>query len=163
LRNPFLVAIAGVASLAHAAHADPRPIHGSVGIGGTFVAVGEDGDHFRNDLAFTLKWRSRFGGIVAWRSFDAGSLGDGDHAGLLTAGLVYEGGAARPRLVLDLVVEAGADLDQKAPLFGGAILTTLTIVGPLGVALHTGAYLVIDGVDDSRLHLLSSALLVARW
>ena len=34
--------------------------------------------------------------------------------------------------------------------------TTLAIVGPLGVALDTGGYLVIDGVDHTRL-VLSSA------
>jgi len=140
-----------------------RPIHGSIGGGGALVWVGEDGDHFRNDLAFDLKWRSRYGGLVAWHAFDAASLGDGDHKGFLTAGLVYEGGAARPRLVLDLSVEAGFDLDQKAPVVGGGIRPTITIIGPVGVVLHTGAYLVIDGVDDSRLHIQSNMLFVARW
>ena len=152
-----------VALLLLATTAYARPIHGSIGGGRALVLAGEDGDRFRNDLAFDLKWRSRYGGSIAWRAFDAGTLGDGDHDGMLLAGLVYEGGAARPRLVLDLTVEVGADLDQKAPVIGGGIKTTLTVIGPLGVVLHTGAYLVIDGVEDSRLHLQGNALIVARW
>lgn len=143
--------------------ADARPIHGSIGGGGALVFLGEDGDRFRNELSLDLKWRSRYGGIVAWRAFDAGSLGDGDHEGLVTGGLVYEAGAARPRLVLDLTAEVGVDLDQKAPLVGGGIRNTIAIVGPLGVVLHTVAYVVIDGIDDSRLHLQGNALLAVRW
>lgn len=151
----LLLALAGVA------HA--RPIHGSLGGGGVLVLLGEDGDRYRGDVAFDLKWRSRYGGSIAWRAFDKGSLGDGKHDGMVLAGLVYEAGAARPRLVLDLIVEAGADLDQKAPVIGGGIKNTITIIGPLGVVLHTGAYVVIDGVDDSRFHLQSNLLVAARW
>lgn len=143
------------------AHA--RPIHGSIGAGGALVLVGDDGDRFRNELSADVKWRSRYGAIVGWRAFDAGSLGDGDHLGLVTAGLVYEAGAARPRLVLDLVVEVGADLDQRAPLVGGGLRNTLAIIGPLGVVLHTAAYVVIDGVADSRLHIQGNALIALRW
>ncbi len=134
-----------------------RPIHGSIGAGGTLVLTGEQGDRTRADVAVDLKWHSRYGGIVAWRAFDQ------DRKGLVTAGVVYEGGAARPRLVLDLVAELGADLDQKAPLAGGGIRSTLTIIGPLGVSLYTGAYLVWDGIDDSRVQVQSNALLVASW
>lgn len=153
--------LAAVCLLATAAHA--RPIHGSAGAGGALVLLGEDGDRLRSEVSLDLKWRSRYGAIVGWRAFDAGSLGDGDHRGLVTAGLVYEAGAARPRLVLDLVAEVGADLDQEAPLVGGGIRNTLTVVGPLGVVLHTAAYLVIDGIDDSRLHVQSNLLVALRW
>ena len=153
-----VVALVVIATAAHA-----RPIHGAIGAGGSLVLLGEDGDRLRSEVAFNLKWRSRYGGSIAWRAFDQGSLGDGKHDGMVLAGLVYEGGAARPRLVLDLIVEAGVDLDQKAPVVGGGILNTLTIIGPLGVQLHTGAYLVVDGVDDSRFHLQSNLLVSARW
>jgi hypothetical protein len=153
-----LLLLLAIATPAHA-----RPIHGSIGGGGAIVIAGEDGDHFRNELSLDLKWRSRYGAILGWRAFDYGSFGDGEHKGLLTGGLVYEAGAARPRLVLDLTLEAGADLDQEAPLVGGGIRNTLTIYGPLGVVGHLGAYLVIDGVDDSRLHLQSNLLVVLRW
>ena len=48
-------------------------------------------------------------------------------------------------------------------MLGGGIRNTLTIIGPLGVALDTGAYLVVDGIDHSRFVLAANALLVARW
>ena len=150
MRSFFVVVL--LASTAHA-----RPYHGSVGAGGALVLLGDQGDRQRADIVVDLKPRSRYGGIVGWRAFDE------ERKGLVTAGLVYEGGAARPRLVLDLIVEVGADLDQKAPLAGGGIRSTLTIIGPVGVALSTNVYLVLDGVEDSRLHLQSNALLVAIW
>ena len=134
-----------------------RSWHGSIGAGGAFVLTGERGDRQRAELAIEVKPRSRFGALVAWRAFDQ------DRDGLVTAGLVYEGAAARPRLVLDLHVDIGADLDESAPLIGGGIRTTLTIIGPLGIVLDTGAYLIIDGVDNSRLQLQSSALVVFRF
>jgi hypothetical protein len=76
---------------------------------------------------------------------------------------VYEPAAARPTLVIDLHADVGADLDQRAPLVGGGIRTSLGIYGPLGVALDTGGYLVIDGVDHTRLVLASSVSLIAKW
>ena len=141
--------------LAGTAHA--RPIHGSIGAGGALLFTGEQGDRFRGEVAADLKWHSRYGGILAWRAFDK------DRNGLLTGGLVYEAAAARPRLVIDLVAEAGWDLDQKRPLVGAGIRSTLTIIGPLGVSFHTGAYFVIDDLDGSRLQIQSDALVVARW
>lgn len=143
--------------LASTAHA--RPYHGSIGAGGALVLLGEQGDRQRADLVVDLKPRSRYGVVAGWRAFDPTA----DRHGLVTAGLVYEGGAARPRLVLDLIVELGYDLDQQAPLAGGGIRSTLTLFGPLGVALSTNAYVVLDGVDDSRLHLQSGALLTASF
>lgn len=137
--------------------ADARPWHGSVGAGGTFVLLGDGGNRQRAEIALELKPRSRFGGVLAWRAFDEESNGT------ITAGLVYEGAAARPRIVLDLHVDLGLELDRTAPVIGGGIRTTLKIVGPLGVGLDTGVYLVLDGVDDSRLQLQSTTLLVARW
>ena len=145
-----LVALTGVA-------AADRPWHGSVSAGGALVLTGDRGDRQRAELAIDLKPRSRFGGVVAWRAFDR------DRDGLVTAGLVYECAAARPRLVLDLHVSIGIDLDDTVPLAGAGIRTTLAIVGPLGVVLDTGAYLVIDGIDDSRLQLQSSACLAFRF
>jgi hypothetical protein len=148
-----------VGSLATATWAQPAPrgVHGSVGGGTSLLLSGAEGDRSRFELELELEPRSRFGGLVAWRAFDA------DHHGMLLGGLVYEAGAARPRLVLDLHADAGADLDQKAPVVGGGIRTTITIWGPLGAGLDGGAYLVIDGVDDSRLVIASSGSLVVRW
>lgn len=148
--------IAGVLAAPAWASAD-RPVHGSAGAGAAFLWTGADGDRYRYELELDLEPRSRFGGLVAWRGFDA------DHHGMLLAGLVYEAGAARPTLVVDLHADVGADLDQRAPVFGGGIRTTLTIWGPFGVALDGGAYLVIDGVDNTRLAIASSTSAVVRW
>lgn len=152
-RRAALIALA--LALPGAAAAD-RAIHGSAGAGGALVLTGDRGDRTRLDVVVDLKI-GRFGGIAAWRALD------GEHDGLVTAGLIYEAAAARPRLVIDLHGEAGADLDARAPLLGGGVRTTIAIVGPLGVALDLGAYLVLDGIDDTRLQLQSSALAVLRW
>ncbi|MCW5807531.1 MAG: hypothetical protein KIT31_34560 [Deltaproteobacteria bacterium] len=134
-----------------------RPWHGSLGAGGSLLATGARGDGTRFDLAADLKPRSRFGALVAWRAFD------GDHRGLLTGGVVYEAGAARPRLVLDLHADAGIDLDNVRPLVGGGLRTTITVIAPLAVQLDTGALLVVDGVEGTRLQIYTSALLGARF
>ena len=138
------------------AHAE-RPLHGSVGAGGSFLTTGSQGDRWRLDVAVDLKPRSRYGFLLAWRAFDE------DHRGLVTAGLVFEGAAARPRLVLDLHADIGADLDQPAPLVGGGLRVTLGIKGPLALVYDGCVFLVLDGIDDSRLQLQSTLLVVARW
>jgi len=152
--KPSLVALVVLASAP--ARAD-RPIHGSLGGGSALLVTGEGDKRFRYELELDIEPASRYGGLVAWRGFD------GDHRGMLLGGLVFEGGAARPRLVVDLHADLGADLDQRAPVVGGGIRTTLTIYKLLGLALDGGAYLVIDGVDDSVLRIMGSTSLVARF
>ncbi len=137
--------------------APARTLHGSAGAGGSLIVTGSQGDRFRFDVELDLKPRSRYGVLLAWRAFDA------DHRGLVTAGILYEGAAARPTLVLDLHADVGVDLDQRAPLVGGGIRPTLQIIGPLGLVYDGGAYLILDGFDNSRLQLQSTLLLVARW
>ncbi len=151
-RLAIAVAMLGAA----VAHAE-RPLHGSVGAGGSVVATGSQGDRWRLDLAVDFKPRSRYGVLLAWRAFDE------NHRGLVTAGLAFEGGASRPRLVVDLHADVGVDLDQRAPLIGGGIRPTIGIIGPLGVVYDGGAYIILDGLDDSRIQLMSTLLLVARW
>jgi hypothetical protein len=162
-RSAPLVALCALAGSARGDDdaASARPFHGSIGAGGGLLLAGENGGN-RGRLSAEVDVLpggafGRFGGLVAWRAVD------GDHAGLVCAGLVFEAAASRPLLVLDLHADAGADLDQRAPLVGGGIRTTLTIIGPLGVALDTGLYVVIDGVDHSRLVVESNAMVVARW
>lgn len=150
------IAIAGVLIAAGPAHAERRT-HGSAGGGGALLLTGERGDRTRFDVAVDLKLGGRFGAGLAWRAFDA------EHRGLVLGGLVFEAGAARPRLVIDLHADLGADLDSRAPVAGGGVRTTIALVGPLGIALDLGAYLVIDGLDDTRLQIQSNALAVLRW
>lgn len=131
--------------------------HGSVGAGGALLLTGGGDARARLEVAADLKLRGRFGALAAWRAAGGG------HRGLVTAGLAFEAGAARPRLVLDLHADLGADLDAGAPLAGGGVRATLAIAGPLGVVLDAGAYLVLDGVDGTRLQLQGSALIALRW
>ena len=134
-----------------------RPWHGSASAGGTLLITGDGGDRGRFELEVDVEPGSRFGALVAWRGFD------GDHRGLACAGLVYEAGAARPRLVLDLHADAGIDLDREAPVAGAGLRTTLAIAGRFGLALDSGGYLVIDGVDATRLVLATGAAVVATF
>lgn len=137
--------------------ASARPWHGSVGGGSSFLLTGAEGDRQRFELAVDLTPGSRYGGHIAWRAFDD------VHRGLLLAGAVFEAGAARPRLVVNLHTDVGVDLDRVAPVVGGGVRTTLTIWKMIGVGLDAGGYLVVDGIDDTRLVLASSASLVVRW
>jgi hypothetical protein len=153
--------LALVLALSTTAAADDRPWHGSVGAGGSLMLAGGQGDRSRIDAAIDLKPGSRYGVSLAWKAIEPR---DNDHHdGLLIAGLVYEGAAARPRLTLDLHADVGFDLDAKRPLFGGGIRPTLTIYGPVGLVLDTGVYVIVDGVDGTRVQLMSSTLLAVRW
>lgn len=149
-------ALAIICVLATPAAAE-RPVHGSVGGGTSFLLTGAGGDRNRFELELDIEPASRFGGHIAWRAFDD------EHRGLLMGGLVYEAGAARPRLVVNLHGDVGADLDVTAPVVGGGVRTTLTIWRMIGVGLDGGGYLVIDGVDDTRFVIATSAALVIRW
>ena len=71
--------------------------------------------------------------------------------------------AARRLLVVDLHADAGADLYQTAPVFGGGVRTTVTLWNMIGVGLDGGGYLVIDGVDNTRFVIATSASIVGRW
>lgn len=144
-----------VAQVAHAD--DSRPLHGSVGAGSSLAITGAEGDHLRFDIAIDVKPKSRYGITASWRQFDA------DHRGLLVAGIVYEGAAARPRLVLDLHASAGVDLERPAPLVAAGIRPTLAIIGPLALVFDLTAYVILDGVDDSRFQLASSTLVAFKW
>lgn len=154
LALPLLLALA----LAPVAHADGgRPLHGSASAGGTLLLTGDGGDHQRAELELDVEPWSHLGALVAWRGFD------GTHDGLVTAGLAYEAGAARPRLVIDLHADLGLDLDQRAPVAGGGVRVLLEIIGPLGIALDSGSYLVVDGTQNTRLAITTGAAIAAIW
>jgi len=158
-------ALAIVVALAGGARADyadepPRPVHGSAGVGTAFLVTGDNGDRNRFDAEVDVEPGGRFGHyglLVALRGFDD------NHAGLLGAGLVFEAAAARPRLVLDLHADAGADLDARRPFAGGGVRTLLGIVGPLALAFDVTACVVIAGSQDTRLVFAGDTQVVLRW
>jgi hypothetical protein len=160
IRAAAALALLG-ASAPGAARAE-RGLHGSAGAGGALLATGARGDRARGDraridAAVDVKLRGRLGVLAAWRAWDR------EHRGIVTAGAVYEAGAARPRLVLDLHADLGADLDARAPVAGGGLRATLAIAGPIGAVLDGCALLAIDGVEHTRLQLQGSALVAVRW
>ena len=156
-----LLALLALTAVARAdARPIDRPIHGSIGIGGTFLVSGDDGDRNRLDVEADIEPGGRFGHygvLVALRGFDR------HHDGILCAGFVFEAAAARPRVVIDLHVDAGVDLDGTHPVAGGGIRTVVGIIGPLGVGLDAGAYLAIAGSQDTRLVVAGDAMVIARW
>jgi hypothetical protein len=154
-----LLALLAVVTSRGTAHAD-RPIHGSVGFGGALLLTGDQGDRNRLSAELDIEPGGRFdtyGALVALRAFDR------QHAGLLCVGLMYEAAAARPRLVIDLHADLGVDLDGIHLVAGGGVRTVLGIIGPLGVALDTGAYVVLAGSQDTRLAFMGETSIVARW
>ncbi len=161
MRAALAVAAALAATSTARADDGARPWHGSARGGGSLLFTGAKGDRFRVDVALDVKLHSRYGVSLAWRAIEP--LGDDKRSGLAIAGLVFEAAAARPLLVLDLHADAGADLDLHRPLVGGGVRTTLTIVKPFAVVLDTGAYLVVDGVDGTRLQLQSSLSIGVAW
>lgn len=166
MRAPLVIlaALGGVAlgsvapsSVAPSSVAWARPWHGSVGAGGSFLLTGDEGDRYRAEVDVDVEPGSKYGGHIAWRGFDD------KHHGLLLGGLIYEAGAARPRLVVDLHGDVGVDLDHTTPVVGGGVRTTVTVWRFIGVGLDAGAYLVVDGIEDTRLVIASSGSLVIRW
>lgn len=159
----MLRALAIVTVLASAASAEDgaarteRSVHGSVGGGGSLLLTGEQGDRWRVDAAIDVKPWHRYGILLAARAFDE------SRQGLVLGGVIFEAASARPRLVLDLHASLGLDLEARAPAGGGGIRTTLTIYKLLGIAFDLGAYLVIDGFDETRLQIQSTTALVVRW
>ncbi len=151
------LALAITIPTAAAETAAERPWRVSAGVGGATLVTGHGGDRWRLDVVLDVKPASRYGALVAWRAIDEA------HRGLVLGGLIYEAGAARPRLVIDLHGDAGLDLDAGAPALGGGIRSTIGVWGPLGVALDTSAHLVLDGVDDARIQLAFGARAALRW
>ena len=144
-----LVVLALVPSIASA----DRAWHGSLAGGSGLALTGGGGDRVRYDLALDLKPASRYGVTLGWRQLD------GDHAGLLVAGLLFEAAAARPRLTIDFHTDVGLDLDDPHPLVAGGLRTMIGVVGPLAVILDVTPYLVLGDYDALRLQIAGSALL----
>ena len=128
-----------------------RPWRYSVGVGVDLPLTGSMGPSLA--AAVEVRPGRRVGGIARAQVSDAGDRG------LATIGLLYEAGAARPRLWLELHAELGATWGEVHPVVGGGVLVHLTVFGPVGIVVDTGAHLVYDGVDTEL--ALSSTLLLA--
>jgi hypothetical protein len=150
--SPRIGVIAGAiaAVLAPAvARADQRPpdrvrqVHASVG-GGTYLGLTGAG----------------WGPIGVAELYPAGRFGrlgvrgelrgyEGADAGQVTAGVVYEAAASRPRLQLAVYADAGVTWgDDYDPVAGGGVETHLWVWGPIAIATTGGLSLRIDGTDS---------------
>ncbi|MCL4224338.1 MAG: hypothetical protein KJZ91_07635 [Myxococcales bacterium] len=159
-RGAALIALATVTTaITTAARAEPaRPV-GALGLGGDLALSGPS-PRQRAAVDLTLYVRQRLGVYAAARQVTLSPLAD---AGQLTLGVAYRAAAARPRLELVLHGDAGVAW-PLAPVAGGGVTTYLWPTR-LPLALTTGAsvYLIVDGVDATRLAVsLGLGLAVAR-
>lgn len=160
--QPRRVAGLALAVLLLAGNAAAEPAaHGSAAVGAELLGTGLAGhDRLRLTAALAYappRWQRR-GVVVALRQL---SLDDASpRRAVLTGGLTFEAGAARPRLALALYADAGVALGPTAPVAGGGLRVTSQLLGPLAVVVDVGGHLVVD-VGAGDLHLaLGAALLV---
>jgi hypothetical protein len=126
----------------------PRPLHGSLGLGGATVFGGVD--RFSAASAIDVLPGGRFGrwGVIgAFR--DVGLRPVAGH-GMLTLGVLREAAGARPRLVILLHADAGVAWGPTAPVVGGGVKTYLGVIGPLGLTFDVTAHLIVPSIDDTH-------------
>lgn len=138
--------LCAAAALAPAASfAEPsRPVRGGVGVGGYSAITGpaDYGPAAEAEL-YPGGALGRLGFRVEARGFEA--IDDG----MVAAGVTYEVGASRPRLVLAIHADAGTTYgDAWRPLVGGGVHVDLFLVGPLAIGADSTVTFVYDGVDS---------------
>ena len=139
---------------------DSRAWAGGLGAGGYLALTGPASSGLSAVAAlYPGAWAGRAGVRV-----EARTTGDDDRwdGGMFTAGLTYEAAAARPRLSLALHGEAGAIVPDARVAVGGGVELQLWLVGPLALALDSGAHLVVDGLDSEIILAGGLGLRVAR-
>lgn len=87
---------------------------------------------------------------------------EGVEEGAVTAGVVFEAAAARPRLQLSLHADIGFTFGTVRPVIGLGIQSQLWLIGPLALAIDGGPVLLYDGVD-TVLMLAQSLQLRLAW
>ncbi len=145
------LAVALIALAAATANADtpPRPI-GSLRSTGELMWTGPSPrNRLGGDLIVYLNQR-----VGVYAGVQAVTLKPFADAGQVTAGMAYRAAAARPKLDLVLHADVGATW-PLAPAAGGGVITYFWPLKSVPVALTLGsnAYLVLDGVDNTRLVL----------
>lgn len=157
VRVPACVLLVLVAAIA-IAQAEPHraaPWRGSVGVGGHLSLTGPT-DY--GPVAIGTFWPGgrlgRYGLRLEGRGLDETNA----DSGMVTAGVIYQAAAARPRLALSLHGEAGATFPDHLPVLGGGVEVVLWAIGPLGVGLDSTAHILFEGIDSQL--VLGSALTV---
>lgn len=159
LRPAIAIAVTfgSIAQVAADAPKNPdRPAHYGAGIGGYYAITGPS----QTGLAAQLELSpggafGRFGARAEARWFDSSS-------GYATAGITFEAGASRPRLVLALHAELGLAFDELRPVAGGGLHTQLVLLGPVALGFDSTVTLVYDGIDSSLILGTAATLRLAR-
>lgn len=140
------------------------PFRFSIGGGGAVLIVGSEGERWRGLYELDLYPGGRLGrwGVsLAARSILFDPYGE---AGLVTAGVIYEAAASRPRLIMALHGDLGVTYgpeggDDVRPAVGGGLKTHLGVIGPLAVATDLTAHVVLGDSDDLALVISAGAML----
>jgi len=134
-----------------------RPAHYGVGFGGYSAITGPSDRGLAAEAEVYPGGRfGRFGGRAEVRWFE------GFDAGFATAGVTFEAGASRPRLVLALHAELGLAFNDFRPVAGGGLHTQLFLIGPLAIGLDSTAVLLYDGIDSALILGTAATLRLAR-
>jgi hypothetical protein len=143
---------------------DGPPLRFSVGGGGSVLILGSEGERWRGLFELDVYPGGRFGryGVtLAARSILFDPFGE---AGLVTAGVIFEAAAARPRLALALHGDVGVTYgpdggDDVRPAVGGGLKSHLGIIGPLAIATDVTAHVVLGDTDDLALVIGMGAMI----
>jgi hypothetical protein len=140
-----------IASIPAVAAADtpPRPVGSLRGTGELMWTGPSPRNRLGGDVIVYLNQR-----VGVYAGVQAVTLKPFADAGQATAGMAYRAAAARPKLDLVLHADVGATW-PLAPTVGGGVITYFWPLKSVPVALTLGsnAYLVLDGVDNTRLVL----------
>jgi hypothetical protein len=144
----LLLALAGLGGSPAAAEEEApaqEPVHWIVGAGGF---VGLTGPARYGLAAEAQVFPARWPGAVLGEQIGLGLRyrgHDGLARGLVAAGLVYEAGATRPHIAIELHGDVGATYGPARPLLGGGARIQLGLWGPVALAAHADIYYWLDG------------------
>ncbi len=97
----------------------------------------------------------RYGLRGEWRGYRGESAGSG------VVALLYEAGASRPQLALNLMAELGLSDDGKL-IMGAGVETCLWMLGPLGISTVGDVRVIADGLDSRPALSLALAIHLGR-
>lgn len=126
----------------------PEGMHGAVGVGGFVGLTGPGRYGLAAEAEVFPPWPldvlgDRVGLGLRYRGWD------GLARGLVVGGLVYEAGATRPHLTIELHGDVGlvyGTAGGNRLLLGGGVRTQLGVFGPVAVALHGDVYCAFENL-----------------
>lgn len=143
------VVLLAMASAATANAETVRPIGALRGTGDLIITGGSPRNRVGGDVIVYLGQR-----VGVYAGVQQVTLKPFADAGQATVGMAYRAAAARPKLDMVLHADVGATW-PLAPSAGGGVITFFWPLKKVPVAVTSGAnaYLVLDGVDNTRIVL----------